>query len=1188
MSINTIIGDNLIACTNLNAKLVPGLAVPADKGPIPSAADLGQIAQCVEVSNLTPAPGADTSHARPTMLASISSFVENVKAAWNALAPGADPAAYENLPSHTKRDYIEWRGMIAGVALCNIYSGMGLKLSVNEMDLEASGNAAIRCVLLEMEKDATYRAAVTEDKGKLFYICQKGTPFAIFHPEIGLCPMKEYDPAIFDGVLPWYEKNEEDCHAGWKPDYEWDDFDLQRIAWWVNANDMLTYNAYMKYKLGGVPVLSEMLAAEDSVANANSVDAVWPGKGTAFGTTMMAYLDAAGKAYPMPDLFLNTMMISSIGDSKNNRMVFNTAGGPQKLCFAEGKLSAYVPVPPFKRDIMNLMKSCTFESLVFQAELDGKGQLTAVKVEVVVNTPAGQFKTGKTYGYDKLCLGRMPYLMLWPFLPMPSGKQLWKSYYATWHDQTQALRLLIGANGKPITLVEQELSYDWEDQGNTYMVFRPTAADQVWPVCVGDGAFQYAVLTGMDAITGDVTDMGLVFMPTCPSQPVTKRKQGTVTLAVDFGTTSTVCALKSSQFEGKTEITLPFLDYSRCVTCEDENARIVVNSMHWLGSKEGGENWQWSEKLFSVAQLFEQAPPVINRQMLPQAKDQKYYVDGRLFLFSDDVMVSLAKEARDNADPLKAQQIINDMKFNDGLDVKNYHAASIYLAGVYMYAVLYLLRQGFVPAPGTPYVDLRVSYPNDVTKGALLDNWNNAEAILNRIMDPELTAPIHAMRMYTEATAAAAYQIAHAPATFENTLVSLDIGGGTTDISISDKTFHKEDVRNLSVRYAGREIMVSSLVEFYRKQNPEVPAIIDGNAFANLWSEQNAEAASLYNSFAMFCQPTDGNASIPFLHGLTNNSTLRMSVETLLAKGMRMDSASDLNATNLPRQLIAMKFIMLMHVVARSVRENIDMWKDPRGNFILIGKKLDINLSVSGTSAQLLQYVFDCSMGDLVQLMTPDVLSPASPMAQCLNLMNTIFDEALRDVLAEDVHTSLRIHVAPDVAQKRDVSYGMLDANIDNLTPKMPVTVGALVPGFAAPSETHKGMDEAERKRKKAEKQMELAMYSTDELDAYIGGVKDKNGNVTRHGMMDYWKWYESIYFPAPTKTNRGLGQNVSVMSSLMEPENYIPHFANAKAEVAKTRAAYMIEPEQAPYLDLITGMYMVEELLDWEIAMRQ
>ena len=57
---------------------------------------------------------------------------------------------------------------------------------------------------------------------------------------------------------------------------------------------------------------------------------------------------------------------------------------------------------------------------------------------------------------------------------------------------------------------------------------------------------------------------------------------------------------------------------------------------------------------------------------------------------------------------------MNDMKFNHTMNVMNYHAASVFLAGVYMYAVLYLLKEGCVPAPNVDLVELRVSYPNDV------------------------------------------------------------------------------------------------------------------------------------------------------------------------------------------------------------------------------------------------------------------------------------------------------------------------------------------------------------------------------------------------------------------------------------------------------------------------------------------
>jgi len=1183
----------------LAVKLVPGLGVPAKVGPTSSAANLAEIAEHVQVSNLAPKPGENTSHARPTMLANVSSFAENVQEAWNALAPGAAVGAFGKLPESAKQDFMEWQGMVAAVALSNIYSGMGLNLSVDPMVLNGAGNAAVKCVLLEMEKDADYKDAVHGKQGTLYYICQNQKPFAIFHPKIGLCPMKNYDPAIFDGVLPWYEKDAKNCHAGWKSILGLDPFCLQRVAWWAGANNLIAYQTYLLGKLGAVPGLPAALAVKGAVANASSINSDWPGKGNSFGTAMMAYLDLAGNACPIPELFLDTMAISSIGAEKNNRMVYNTAAGEKPIFFQNdgGKLNAYAPVPPFKKSMMDLLSICSLQTIDFTANWDGKGLLSGVTVVVIFDTPSGSLKMHRTYSYDKLRLVQMPYLMLWPFVPMPAGMSLWKSFYATWHDQTQGLDdRPIGSNGKPISIATNKLGYDWGTQGVTHTVYRPTASEQAWPVCVGDAPFRYAVLTSTDVVSGAVEEIGLVFMPKYPEYPATAGKSVTVpvTLAVDFGTTSTVCAMSSPMFVGKTDITLPFMDYSRCVTCEDDTARETVNTMHWLGSKEGGPAWQWDQKLFSVAQLFNQSPAKIILGKLPMAAQQEYYVDGRLFLVSGDALVALANAVTD-ADPLLTQQIMNDMKFNHGSDNKNYFAASIFLAGIYQYAILYLLKEKFVPEEGTSFVDLRVSYPNDVTLDALQQNWGYARTILNKVMDPSLTAPITAPTYYTEATAATAYQLINAPETVTNALVSLDLGGGTTDISISNKAQYPNDVRNLSIRYAGREIMVSSLVEFYRKLNPALPAIVSDSDFSNLWPEGDLEAAKLYGHFNKLCSPVDEKGKpippkISFLHGLTNNSTLRMSVEMLLAKGMNMGQATDLNATNLPRQLIAMKLIMLMQVVARTVRENIELWKDPIiKTFNLVGKNLEINLSVSGTGAQMLQYVFDCNMTDLEDLKTPAALDMNSKMAQCLNLMNTIFYEKLMDILPDGVCTSLKIYVDRDVAKKQNVSYGMLNPAIAGLKPKQPAPgAGGLVPGFPALAGAAGKMTPAQRAIETAKRQTELHAYSVDELDAYINGQKDGEGAVVKHGVMDYWKWYEQIFFPAPANTNRGLGHTVDAMSSLGEQANYLPYFTNAKMTVAQNRAAYMIEPEQLPYLDLLTGMYMVEELLDWEIAQRQ
>lgn len=1177
MEIKNKLVDNLIACTSLDAKLVPGLAT-TNVGPIESKATLAEIAENIAVT--TPGLHADTSHARPTMLSGISAFVDKVKAAWLELGKGT---TVDGLPEAEKQSFLEWQGMVAAVALCSVYSVTGVKLSVLQESLDGTGNLAMGCVLMEMEKDASYRCAVSKCatgnlQGELYYICQNGQPFALFHPEIGLCPMRQYSSDLFTGVLPWYQKSEEGCHAGWQDISGLGDYCLRRIEWWAMQNKLLLYANYVQKLLDSKgAALPETLQKANSVANAVSVDSIaqWKGKGTDFGTVMAAYVDAGGNPCDMPDIFLEEMMISSVGTAAQNKMVYNNAaGGEMPLQFVDEKgkvvLENFAPVPPLKPAFMDMMKVCKLDSLVFRADLAaGKNSIQRVWVQVTIQTTTGTFNTKKQYDAAKLYLGQVPYLMLWPFLPMPAN--LWKRYYATWHGQLQDLGSLEDADGKMLPIVKGKLGFAWT-QGTTYTVCHHTAPEEPWCVCAADAPLRYAILTETDNDTQAVKELGLVFMPDYPhlkgGTPITAPVQ----LAVDFGTTSTVCAMRSPLL-GASTITLPFQDYSRCVTCQDKDAAGIVNTMHWLGNKESGPGWKWGEKLFSVAQLLDQipTPPEPNRGNIWDAASQQYYIDGRLFLTSGDVLAAMAGKT-DGTDTLKAQQIIHDMKFLSGaVDAVNYHAASIFLSGIYLYALLYLLSRKLVPSAGVAVFDLLVSYPNDATMQALADNWRYAGGILNQVVNSQIVnngaiSPIPAGKFFSEAIATTAYQRRPgSPVEFLSDLVSVDIGGGTTDISISNPKLHGTDVRKLSIRYAGREIMVSSLVELYRRLDCTAPTVVGPKSFSKLWG---TAGESLSSQFHALC--SSAAITVPFLLGLVQNSSVRMDVEMLLSQGMTLGPAANLNPTNLLRQLIAMKFMMLLSVVADMVAQNLDMWKNPKtGVLNVIGGELAINLSVSGAGAQLLQYVFDCTM---LQLQNLDAAA-AGPTKQCLDLMNSIFAEALGKKLPAGVKPALHIYVDADVAKKLDVSHGMLEQGIGDLK-------------TAAGEKTSMPADE--RKVKQEKRQEEITGYADAELWEYLYGKTDAQGKAERRGMMDYWKQYEEIFFPAPLAVNRGLGPDVSVMSGLMTKKNCTAFFAQATNAVASARSAYMIEPEQETYVEQLTGMYMVEELLDRILAQRQ
>lgn len=1198
VNILTRIKDNLIASTNLDVTLVPGLT-NADAGDIKSTADLSQIAGNVAINqNMAQAPSS-ASHARPTMFAFVSSFVQNVRTVLDAIAPGQPSTTYEGLDARVKQDFDEWQGLIAAVALNNIYSCVGLDLSVSTVQLSSSVQAH-RCILWEMDKDAYYRDAITArnsitnapEAGQLFYIHQKGKPFAIFHPIIGLCPMQTYDASIFDGVLPWHHTHEESCHKGWtsvaqpfagKPVYL-SDFCLSRIAWWANQNNLSNYGTYLKDCMVNSYLPDSNLVSGQTIPQASSIDNIWTGRGAAFGKSMMLYEAQGGK---LPNLFLDNILISYVG-AGNNRMVYNTAAGEKSICFAgnPASLAAYAPVPPFCSELVKLLDTCTLEELSFQPQLVD-GRLASVLTMLKICNQFGElFAVERQYDTAHLRQGKMPYMMIWPYVDMPEGMNLWTEYYATWDNTDESLVLLKNASGTTIKIVS-DVTFKFAAPANSHNVCCPTRQMESWTVCNSSEPFRQASLLGKESGGTLLTEIGLVFMPAYRTYPAAAGSallvsNNPVKVAVDFGTTSTVCAISTSLLNGGNTFSLEFRDYSHTVTCENKVSKEHLDVFHWLGNPDGGRNWKWDKKIFSIAQLFdrvgEEGP---NRSLVTSAGMQDYYVDARVCMLSGNAMSNFASACEGDADPLRSQQIMNDMKFNETLDVMNVHAASAFLAGIYTHAVLYLLHNKVIPN-GATYLELRVSYPNDVTLGALKDSWKYAQTIVDRMMVSSLTAPIQTLldgtegnKFYSEAAATTAYQqILGNPLATKPGLVSLDIGGGTTDISITDENY-PGDVRTLSLRYAGREIMVTTLIEYFRRFHPG-EVLGRRNLFGSLWKTQDMQ---LMNQFLQLCDEAGLNKFN--LKRLSSNSSLRMYIELLLSEGMNFPSSDLGTATHLLRQLIALKFIMVMRVTARAVGENIDLWNDPlTNNLRLVNGALEVNISVSGTSAQLLQYVFDCPLTALLALSENSACSRKAQ--QCMALFNALFDDELKHVLPEGVKTSLTIFVNQNIAEKREVAYGMLQDSIAGIAATAAAAPVAPVGGVWAmpiPADVAAAQKEAKINHVKTV----LRNYPDEKLKRFIEGEWDENGKPVALGLLNYIKAYENIYCSVGGAANCGLGANVnSVYDLLMNYRMYAP---NSKMPVSESHAKYMVEEEQERYMDLLACIYIIEDMLDAQMA---
>lgn len=1238
MPINKLFPDNALAATDLSRAEVPGLKGAGPNGPIVSEANLKLISDNIFI-NLS--DGLVTaSHSRPSMFAHIFSFAENVKKALKTVSDAASMngyADYSKLEDFVRQDFIEWQGMVAAVALSNVYSGNGLNLSVKTVALD-SRNLVHRCILREMDKGGCYKAAIVRDNydmpqsGMLFYICQNDVPFALFHPEIGLCAMKAYDASIFEGVLPWHKAGMADCHKAWNPiaqpnESNLNDFCLSRIAWWasnlsnaklehpnaagqLSMTDLQNYAAFLRKRLSNPShTLNEELKAVNSIPGANAIDSVplWKGLGHVFGTAMMFCRDENGAVCRLPLLFLDSMLLTSLADEKSNMLVYNrmvenaygianTEVTPLRFEDKNGVLRGYAPVAPFRNELIQLLNNCGMEKLTFEV-ISVDSRLKGIKVTIGLRTGDGEaFSMEKTYHSEQLRRGKVPYMMIWPYLPMPKmpdGSLPWKSFYATWQDQTGGMVRLRDCNDRDINTA-QELTFDLEEQAVSRQILRATADhNSAWTVCNGEKPFRYALLKGKQHPHAPQETMGIVFMPKLPEAsgaPMQINNENPVYLSVDFGTTSTVCALRHLNITSNEIINLPFQDYSYTVTCYAEDAKRKLDQEHWLGNTTGGSTWKWDEKIFSVAQLFQRADAndttAPSRRIVSDAAKQEYYVDGRLVLVSGGVLTNYANKIKNDDDPLRRQQIMNDMKFATQLDVLNYQAASVYLAGIYTYAVLHLLNQNVVPTTlrADKCIELRVSYPNEVTLQALKDSWNNAASIVKKVMHPAFVMPLFGEKRYfNEATATAAYAAHEKKIT--GTVVSVDIGGGTSDISIS-KRFDKElGVSKLSVRYAGREMMVSSLIQTFRRIREGVP--YSAQDFAELWLTRDT---TLTNQFEELCEYRQERPTADFLRSLIADSTVRMNVEMLLAEGMSMNGPGKQFSTRLLRQLIALKFFMLMRVVARKVRDTIDdgdsryLWENELdGGVNVVQGKLDVNLYINGTSAQMLQYIFDCDMEGLAELRGTVFNSKKNA---CKDLINNLFAEEMKG--ADGVDTcNVRIFVNADASKKVEVSHGMLCEEIECLAETERSRSEAEATEYLKKIVQDKNPDIEMSSQKRAEREnktkQQIAYYDLEKLKEYLEGSADKQG------LIKYITKYERIFYPSSfDNADYGLGQDVPNISKLLDISSVTEAFAQIREKVAQERAKYMVEDEQSDYKDLLICMYLLEEIIDWEMAERQ
>lgn len=1022
--------------------------------------------------------GENTSQAIPNPLAHVTSFVtcvETVNKRIEARGKRRREAVLESLKEEERTCYFEWLGLSAVVALRGIYSvsGLDVEMEAIELNVDRILDSAILFALKNMGSSYSFFVDDGLGKGALYYLKQGGSYFAIYNDEIGLCPMRIYDRDIFEGVVPWFKNGKwEDPLAV----LENNQFALECYKAWmfhmgfgahVDAVGIANNLKNSFSALGWDTVNRELANAYSRIGN--------PNKANNFCQVCCAYTDANNRKNKLPALLTQTLVLAGIGvnesgEPDSSNLGYNDRNGEWKslrITEADAELDFlkenFRPVLPFTEEAAQLY-SMVFEinNLKFTAAArreNGEDVLASITAEfdLYLTGVKQSFIFSKTYrasenrNKNQIYKCDLPYLMVWPWIELPADS--WNHFYALQMESLSSYKDI-----KQVAKCKVSLELTGAEVCN----IQERGEEENWKVYQSSERFSYALLSaGVRGEKGDtVTVAGGVIM----IQRIKNRADETFdeyTLSIDFGTTSTVCAI---QPQGGKEELLTYQDYSKNMTIGNENMSEVAEKC-WLGKyKKDDDKTLLRGKTLTVAQLFRD-----NKEAELQRGNDMPFITGRFFLASARILCRYAKS--DNFNNFAARGIFNDLKFSSVNDIDEQRASTLFLAGVYTQALLYVLSQKTVGR----ITQLKVSYPSVLTLGNLKTLWNSTDKVINSLLTKNSQYKLPELQFFTEAEAAAKTNTKYV--NNATSYINIDIGGGTTDVSIAGIAQPcRSGEESLSFKYAGRDMIIDTFIQLYRHWKGEESAGRKKN-FEAIWSSEDSITKELIRFFLKQCDESDtATLNTTAAGSEAKIDSLRMAVEILLNDNS-MTLPND-EAYLIIRSVITAKFIMLMYMVAEFIGEHKEA--------LLPGcagtrtQKI-IPLVFTGAAAQILGHVFVCNVNDLKDLNSFDGGSKAALLQKLA--------EMIRAAAKIEEEVVVNLIISPAVKEKSEVAYGLLnctyeDEGITDNRQYEPEKIIDLV----------LELEEEERKRWYCS-QFQTKLYSAESLEE---DLKDKLQNKTQ------------------------------------------------------------------------------------------
>lgn len=767
-------------------------------------------------NRLTEDGGENHDHAIPSPVSYLQFYIEKIRRM--ALMAGTNDIDHAE-------DYFEWMGMLAILALQNVYGGY--EVTFKSISLQTSFLGRAYAETLECDADFVVPG---QTLGQLVVMCVNGTPIAVTNKTTCLCPFKEYDRSALQDVQWYHHDQDTPGNDYWKDlrevlDEDGDDGTLSSIASyfvrWLAAQNI--QNPFIKINVIDTYIRKgKALAANVALQNLQLAGNI-PALPAALGMTVN---DLQGIQFPNPiggSVFTDKIAVINVGNDRRDaiKSLFTGSVDAQTNNMEPLYLTFLPPISgELCRRHLDIQDTFEIIDIAYESGLELVNQTKFIKV--TLRYRLNDVLVSRTRRYEEadiLYFGTFHYISLWPNVKFNSANQ-WHFYqlgiFKTDTDMIQSDPQLLNdvlRNNVPDQEAPEFVFKVFNNGGNpvdetaitTKMPNMPEI--QPWKVYDSNQAIQYMTLAYKPAPHAEtVYGCGAIIIDQTNAVEQGQGGNGVYKVGLDFGTTNTNCYYKSPG-QAVANAVPPSSKYLLNVTNPPSAGRASdISNFCWVGNQNMDlEN----SKIFTAAQYYGEPNIAVN--------DLQPYVHGKIIDLNQNVLNKFAKWENS----MNYYGIYLNLKFDCADNERK--ARILFIEQLMINALL----KGRIENANN--FRIYISYPYEAVFRGVRTDWQNAiKGKLGAVVGSPNLISIYRM---TEAAAVGNYfpnQIAGMPYGI------IDIGGGTSDFSFwKQKNGTNMMFASASFRYAGNKLISRSLYQVFGN-------IINKNDFLQLWDKNAA------------------------------------------------------------------------------------------------------------------------------------------------------------------------------------------------------------------------------------------------------------------------------------------------------------------------------------------------------------